>query len=41
MFDFQFLMVLEEFLAFMVLMNYIIPISMYVTVGKSYCALIV
>ena len=24
----------EEFLAFMVLLNYIIPISMYVTVGE-------
>ncbi len=31
----QFLVVLEEFLAFMVLLNYIIPISMYVTVGES------
>lgn len=30
----QFKVVLEEFLAFMVLCNYVIPISMYVTVGK-------
>ena len=31
---FQPAVVIEEFLAFMVLLNYIIPISMYVTVGE-------
>ena len=28
---------LEDFLAFVVLYNYVIPISLYVTVGKSLC----
>lgn len=36
MFEFQFSVVVEEFLSFMVLLNYIIPISMYVTVGEYY-----
>lgn len=30
----QFGVILGEYLGFMVIMNYIIPISMYVTVGK-------
>ena len=34
---FQVKSALEDFLAFMVLYNYIIPISLYVTVGKSLC----
>ena len=29
--------VLEDFLAFVILFNYVIPISLYVTVGKWIC----
>ena len=31
----QVMIVIEDFLAFMVLFNYVIPISLYVTVGMS------
>ena len=33
---FQFLRVIEDFLAYVVLYNYVIPISLYVTIGTYY-----